>query len=367
MKLTKIFGIVLSLHVGVILLVMFQPSCQTAQKKSAGITPVDKAVQLEPKAPDAGFNAGVADSSSPPPSIQKEAKPKAVEYTSPTRPAAGQLIVPGQGAIEAKPLPPILAEDKTEPLNFPVPLRPSGVSIYKVQRGDTLWGIARKQGVSLSSLLSSNPSLDKNGKLDIGQEIMIPGGTAGATQATISPLADANVPVATSSGSTYTVQKGDSLSRIARMQGVSLGALMEVNGLNKSSIIRIGQTLQLPDGSSSSSPVVTSPAVSTVVPDGASTHTVKKGDNLTRIAAIYGSSVRQIMEWNGLADAGRIRVGQVIIVSASNPQPTEEASIDSLLSPENSVPIQQDESSVEGFFKSVSDERPIIDVPGGNP
>ena len=35
MKLTKIFGIVLSLHVGVILLVMFQPSCQTADKKKA--------------------------------------------------------------------------------------------------------------------------------------------------------------------------------------------------------------------------------------------------------------------------------------------------------------------------------------------
>jgi hypothetical protein len=33
MKLTKIFGIVLSLHVGVILLVMFQPSCQTVDKK----------------------------------------------------------------------------------------------------------------------------------------------------------------------------------------------------------------------------------------------------------------------------------------------------------------------------------------------
>ena len=33
MKLTKIFGIVLSLHVGVILLVMFQPGCQTTDKK----------------------------------------------------------------------------------------------------------------------------------------------------------------------------------------------------------------------------------------------------------------------------------------------------------------------------------------------
>ena len=33
MKLTKLFGIVLSLHVGIILLVMFQPGCQTTGKK----------------------------------------------------------------------------------------------------------------------------------------------------------------------------------------------------------------------------------------------------------------------------------------------------------------------------------------------
>ena len=367
MKLTKIFGIVLSLHVGVILLVMFQPSCQTAKKKSVGITPTDKNVQLEPKAPDAGFNAGVADTSSPPPSVEKKERPETVEYTSPTRPAAGQLIVPGQGAIEARPLPPILAEEKTSTVSSPVPLRPSGVSIYKVQRGDTLWGIARKKGISLSSLLSSNPNLNKNGKLDIGQEIMITGGSSAAPSSITRALPVVNAPVATSSGSTYTVQKGDSLSRIARRQGVSLGGLMAVNGLNKSSIIRIGQTLQLPDSSSPNASVGTAQPVSSVVPDGASTHTVKNGDNLTRIASIYGSSVKQIMQWNGLADAGRIRVGQVLIVSASQPQLTEDASIDSLLSPENSVPVQQDDSSVEGFFKGVADERPIIDVPVDNP
>ena len=72
------------------------------------------------------------------------------------------------------------------------------------------------------------------------------------------------------------------------------------------------------------------------------------------------------MDWNGLADAGRIRVGQSLIVSGSQveaPKPT----IDSLLAPEISVPIQQDESSVEGFFKGATDERPIIDVSEGNP
>ena len=367
MKLTKIFGIVLSLHVGVILLVMFQPSCQTAKKKTAMANPNASAPEVERVTPDAGFNAGVSDVPSVSPVIQKKKDIQDVEYTSPTRPPAGQLIVPGQGVIEPKPLPPILAVDASPSAISPVPLRPSDLSIYKVQRGDTLWGIARKQGISLSTLLSSNPNLDKNGKLDIGQEIMISGGSSVAPQTVLSRLPKVNVTSFSSSGSTYQVQKGDSLSRIARKQGVSLAALMDVNGLSKSSIIRIGQTLELPDGSSVSSPVVQSSPVSVTVPDGASTHTVKRGDNLTRIAAIYGSSVKQIMDWNGLADAGKIKVGQVLIVSASEPSPVEEPSIDSLLSPENSVPVQENESSVEGFFNSTADERPIIDIPGGNP
>ena len=55
MKLTKIFGIVLSLHVGVILLVMFQPGCQTGGKKDKDIfTLEDNATVISES-----FNSGI--------------------------------------------------------------------------------------------------------------------------------------------------------------------------------------------------------------------------------------------------------------------------------------------------------------------
>ena len=82
MKLTKIFGIVLSLHVGVILLVMFQPGCQTVQKKNATTEPTSNVEEFEK--PSSGFNAGL----DPEPEMTAE-KPKSVEFSSPTRPDSG--------------------------------------------------------------------------------------------------------------------------------------------------------------------------------------------------------------------------------------------------------------------------------------
>ena len=86
---------------------------------------------------------------------------------------------------------------------------------------------------------------------------------------------------------------------------------MKINGMNSSSIIRPGQTLLLPDSTASSS-LTPSPVV---VPSGATTHIVKKGENLTRISSLYGISIKQIMALNGLSDPGKIRVGQSLIVS----------------------------------------------------
>ena len=345
MKLTKIFGIVLSLHVGVILLVMFQPSCQMADKKKGSGTEIGN---LPEETPLDDFNQG------------SEPKDKPVEETfvSPTRPQPGEIIVPGSEFIVPQPLP---QEDPLSPVVDATtsPLRPSDMSIYNVVRGDTLWGIARKNSISLNSLLGSNPKLSKSSKLSIGQEIMIP--SAGvAVPSPVTPISQVSE-TGSSSGS-YVVKSGDSLSRIARNNQVSLSSLMELNGMNSQSIIRPGQTLLIPSESSPVTAINPSP----IVPAGATTHVVKKGENLTRISSIYGVPIQQIMDWNNLSDPGRIRVGQSLVVAG--PSSTEPA----LQVPGadqqsgNSNPVSNEDAtddSLQNFFKGTVEDRPLIDAP----
>jgi LysM repeat protein len=343
MKLTKIFGIVLSLHVGVILLVMFQPGCQTGSKKDP-VSPIEK--KVDPKEEVGSFNQGLSE-----PSVPSEGRKPPSGLSEPTRPVVGELFVPGANQdIDPAPLPSIIGEGSGTSDSFD--LRPTGVSVYKIVKGDTLWGIARKNNVTLQSILASNPNLSKNSRLKIGQEIMISEGSGTPVPSVIS------APVQTPVGSsTYTVRGGDSLSRIAKNNSVSLNDLMNANGMNKNSIIRPGQVLVLPGGSViSQSPAIVAPSI---VPPGSSIHKVQKGENLTRIASIYGTTVKQIMEWNNLIDAGKIKVGQALVVSGTGVS-------DRALSPQADalvIPAVDEESRVEDFFKGVVEEKPIIDVP----
>jgi LysM repeat protein len=59
-----------------------------------------------------------------------------------------------------------------------------------------------------------------------------------APQATVQPAAAGE----------YTVERGDSLSKIADKLGVSLDTLLQTNDLNRSSILQVGQKLKIPPG-----------------------------------------------------------------------------------------------------------------------
>ena len=236
-----------------------------------------------------------------------------------------------------------------------IDLVPDNLSVYIISKGDTLWGIARKNNLTLDNLLLSNPGLTKNSRLKIGQEIMLSKPQKDINAGDLKSF-DSTVKVAVGS-TTYVVKSGDSLTRIAKMNGVSLSSLMIANNMSGGTIIKLGQILTIPPAESNIS------TIKDGVEGGASslnTHTVMRGENLSRIAAQYRVTVREIMEWNNIIDASKIQIGQVVRVSnLSVSPPVEEQSSTSI---KEVVPVE--DSKVEDFFKGVVEERPIIDVPG---
>jgi N-acetylmuramoyl-L-alanine amidase len=100
---------------------------------------------------------------------------------------------------------------------------------------------------------------------------------------------------------TYTVRRGDTLEKIARRNGTTIGTLLKVNQLRSKNKILIGQRLKLP----SELPVTT--------------HTVKRGDKLEQIARNYGTTVGTLVRLNGLESRNRIYVGQRLKIPSELP------------------------------------------------
>jgi LysM repeat protein len=108
--------------------------------------------------------------------------------------------------------------------------------------------------------------------------------------------------------STYTVQKGDTLSKIALKHQTSVPKIKELNGLT-SDRIYANQTLTVSATNEPSQPEVT-PSTST------SDYLVKSGDYLGKIAKQFGTTVAELKSLNGL-NSDRIYIGQTLKVSAT--------------------------------------------------
>ncbi len=105
----------------------------------------------------------------------------------------------------------------------------------------------------------------------------------------------------------YTVQRGDTLSAIARREGVSLEELLVANNLRRDSTIFAGQELRVPASAArTAAPTATPPRA-----DDTQTYTVVAGDNLTRIANRHDVTVAEIRRLNNLT-SDTIRVGQTL-------------------------------------------------------
>lgn len=140
-------------------------------------------------------------------------------------------------------------------------------------------------------------------------------------------------PVTTKTAS-YTVSKGDTLSKIARIHGMKVADLKAINGL-KSDALKIGQELKIKSGSSSVDRVANfsaaTPSVKTVstaatpAKASASAYVVEKGDTLTKIAKQFNTTPSAIMAANKLSDPRKLKIGMKLqIPGQSRQQMTEQ-------------------------------------------
>ncbi len=97
------------------------------------------------------------------------------------------------------------------------------MNIYVVQRGDSLWAISRRFGVSMDRISAVNKLYEIPG-IVVGQALVIP-----------------------TTERAYTVRAGDSLWSIGNRFNVSVDSIARLNGITYPYVIGIGQILRIPE------------------------------------------------------------------------------------------------------------------------
>ncbi|MGI6574618.1 MAG: LysM peptidoglycan-binding domain-containing protein [bacterium] len=158
---------------------------------------------------------------------------------------------------------------------------------YTIQRGETLWILSHRFGISINTILRANPQIIDPNLIYTGQIICI-------------PFPPAPRPC---SGFLYTIQPGDSLYFIAQRFGISLRALMRANPqIINPHIIYPGQVICIP--------VPSPPTVCRGF-----LYEVETGDTIARIARRFGVRHQAILDANPqIVDPNLIFPGQMICI-----------------------------------------------------
>ena len=182
------------------------------------------------------------------------------------------------------------------------------VQTHTVKRGDTVWGIARANGVSISAIVQENSLTNNGDRIFVGQQLTITKqGTVAQYQSPIKPHSS-TVPLSTfGQGAPAPVQpvtdSGDSPTTDTPTTDSSTDAPADNPSEESSAEAPVVQ-----DQNRVLQPLVTQTA------DTDKVYVVRRGDTLIRIAFRNGQTVRQLVEWNSIRNVNRIFIGQRLIV-----------------------------------------------------
>ncbi len=185
---------------------------------------------------------------------------------------------------------------------------------YTVKAGDSLIKIAKENNSSVDAIASAN-GISKDASLKVGQKLIVPTVEASAA-ASSGPVLIAPSETQQASSDIYLVQKGDSLSKISLKYNTSVDKLMKLNSLSSTNI-KVGQKLKVPlSGTAAVVEKSSAPKADASESKDTITHKIQSGETLGGIAKKYNTSVKSLTELNGIKDPRKIRVGQVLKVSA---------------------------------------------------
>lgn len=237
MKILKIFGVVMGIHVFAFVLIIANPGCSSTTK------PAPKVADTAPKPGPAPtitvpLAAHAGDTSSSPTIIAFN--PDAPATSAPAPVASGARMVP------TRPDSPVAGLLVAPPVGDVTP-----ATSYTVKSGDSLWTVAKKNSLTVAQLASAN-GLANNASLRPGQKLKIPSRPPAAETPAAAKAADTAAATATLSSAKpsdvvkHTVKSGDTLGAIARTYGVRQGDIAVANNISDPAKIRPGMELIIP-------------------------------------------------------------------------------------------------------------------------
>lgn len=254
MKIMKIFGIVVGIHVFALVLIFANPGCSTATKPPP--TPSDTVSRSAPPPTISVPHTGPEIYSSPPASAVTAGAPAG---TLPLTPAT--VTAPGTEPASAtvrfvptRPGTPVAGALVAEKVADVTP-----ASTYVVKPGDNLWTIARKHKLTIADLTVAN-GIAANTALQPGRKLVIPakstpiqpGAASSGGEAPSKAAAAVVATPAKSPGETvrHLVRTGETLGTIARAYGVRQADIAVANRITDPARIQAGTELVIPGGKS---------------------------------------------------------------------------------------------------------------------
>jgi len=213
---------------------------------------------------------------------------------------------------------------------------------------------ARSVGISLEQLQADNRALrpavwEGNKRIPRGFPVKLREGVV-AEENVLALISDDYKFAMQTPDVAYVVERGDSLSVIARRFNTTVGRLVALNQLRSRNRIQIGQRLLLPQDNAVADQTLGELAAQ----DGQ--YTVRRGDTISVIASRFGVSEQQVLSLNGIADRNRIYPGQNLQLPGFEDQSRATAANEPDRPPES----ESGRAAAEGLAQIAEEEIPVV-------